>query len=54
MWEDTDDGGIITTYGGCRVVEVNMPHITYRQNTKEEVILNTTSRAFVSATREPD
>jgi hypothetical protein len=52
MWEDSDnDGGILTDYAGCKIVEVDSPRIKYRQGEKE-IILNTASLAFVSATRE--
>jgi hypothetical protein len=32
MWEDSDnDGGILTDYAGCKIVEVDSPRIKYRQ-----------------------
>jgi hypothetical protein len=52
MWEDSGDGGILTDYPDCKIVEVDSPRIKYRQGEKE-IILNTASLAFVSATREP-
>jgi hypothetical protein len=53
MWEDSDnEGGILTDYPGCKIVEADSPRIKYRQG-KKEIILNTASLAFVSATREP-
>jgi hypothetical protein len=54
MWEDGEESGIVNDYDNCEVIEIAMPLIKIRQSTDEEVIINTTSLAFVQATLESD
>ena len=50
MWEDSDDGGIISEYGAAKVVEVALPLVKFKDTSVGgETILNTASLAFVSA-----
>ena len=52
MWEDSDDGGIITEYGAAKVIEVSLPLVKFKDSAVSgggETILNTASLAFVSA-----
>jgi hypothetical protein len=50
--DDFDDDDGTTIYHGCKIIEVEPPLIKYQQDTKEPVILNTSSRAFIRATLE--
>ena len=54
MWEADDNEGTITTYPGCKVLKVEMPAIQIRQAVMADVILNTASIAFISATPDED
>jgi hypothetical protein len=54
MWEDGEDGGVLTDYDNCEVVEISMPLIKFKQPPNEDVIVNTASLAFVQATPEAD
>jgi hypothetical protein len=57
MWEADSDGGGESHTHGCKIIEVNFPNIKYVQpyvNKGKEVILNTASLAFVSATLESE
>jgi hypothetical protein len=57
MWEGGEDGGGESYTSGCKVIEVNFPCIKYIQpyvSKGKEVILNTASLAFVSATLEDE
>ena len=49
MWEDSDDGGIITKHYDCEVLETEGTLIKIRQSSHQPVIINTASVAFVSA-----
>lgn len=52
MWEDSDDGGLLTTYGAAKVLEVALPLVKFLKSpvTKgDDGIINTASLAFVSA-----
>jgi len=52
MWEDSDDGGLITEHFDCKVIEADGTLIKIRQGSAGEVIINTASIAFVTAERE--
>ena len=55
MWEDSDDGGTITEYAPCLVIEVEEPLIKVSDFMGGgDVIVNTASLAFVSATEVED
>jgi hypothetical protein len=55
MWEDSDDGGIITEYAPCKVVAVEGPLIKVKDfGGQKETIVNAASLAFVSATEVTD
>jgi hypothetical protein len=52
MWEDSDDGGLLTTYGAAKVLEVFMPLVKFEKSPVahgSDVVINTASLAFVSA-----
>lgn len=38
-----------TDYGGCKIIEVQWPCITYRQGNGDETILNVSSPRFMRA-----
>jgi len=52
MWEEGEEGGVLTDYDNCEVVEVLMPLVKFKQPSDEDVIVNTASLAFVQATLE--
>jgi len=54
MWEDGEEGGVLTDYDGCEVIEILMPLVKFRQPSNDDVIVNTASLAFVQATLEAD
>jgi hypothetical protein len=54
MWEDGEDGGILTDYDNCEVIEISMPLVKFKQPSNEDMIVNAASLAFVQATLEPD
>src|SRR5260370_8903073 len=43
MWEDGEDGGVLTDYDNCEVVEISMPLIKFKQPPNEDVIVIFTS-----------
>jgi hypothetical protein len=51
MWEPGEDGGKITHYPGCEVLEVNLPLVMVKDRAGDEIIVNAASQAFVSATK---
>ena len=56
MWEDSDDGGLLTTYGAAKVLEVSLPLVKFEKSPVargSDVVINTASLAFVRA-RETD
>jgi hypothetical protein len=54
MWEEGEEGGVLTDYDNCEVVEVLLPLVKFKQPSDEDVIVNTASLAFVQATLEAD
>jgi hypothetical protein len=54
MWEEGEEGGVLTDYDNCEVVEVLLPLVKFKQPSEEDVIINTASLAFVQATLEAD
>ena len=54
MWEEGEEGGVLTDYDNCEVVEVLLPLVKFKQPSDEDVIINTASLAFVQATLEAD
>jgi hypothetical protein len=50
MWEPGENGGDITEYATCTVLEVSLPLVKVTTS-GEEVIINTASQSFVSATK---
>jgi hypothetical protein len=54
MWEEGEEGSIISDYDNCEVVEVSLPLVKFKQSSNEDVIVNTASLAFVQATLEGD
>jgi hypothetical protein len=54
MWEEGEEGGVLTDYDNCEVVEVLLPLVKFKQPSEEDVIVNTASLAFVQATLEAD
>jgi hypothetical protein len=54
MWEEGEEGGILADYDNCEVVEVSLPLVKFKQSSNEDVIVNTSSLAFVQATLETD
>jgi hypothetical protein len=50
MWEDGQNGGVLTEYGSAKAIKVAIPLVTFRGVTdKTPVIINTASLAFVKA-----
>jgi hypothetical protein len=52
MWEDSDDGGLLTTYAAAKVLEVSFPLVKFEMShfaDGSDVIINTASLAFVRA-----
>jgi hypothetical protein len=49
MWEPDGNGGKINVYPGCKVLEVNLPLVKFRDRAGTEVIVNTVSQVFVKA-----
>ena len=54
MWEEGEEGGILADYDNCEVVEVSLPLVKFKQSSNEDVIVNTSSLAFVQATLATD
>jgi hypothetical protein len=54
MWEEGEEGGVLADYDNCEVVEVLLPLVKFKQPSDEDVIVNTSSLAFVQATLEGD
>jgi len=54
MWEEGEEGGILADYDNCEVVEVLLPLVKFKQSSNEDVIVNTSSLAFVQATLATD
>ena len=54
MWEEGEEGGVLADYDNCEVVEVLLPLVKFKQPSDEDVIVNTSSLAFVQATLEAD
>ena len=54
MWEEGEEGGVLTDYDNCEVVEVLLPLVKFKQPSDEDVIVNTASLAFVQATLDAD
>jgi hypothetical protein len=54
LWSPGKDGGSITGYHRCTVLEVSMPLIKLRQADDREQIVNTASHAFVQATKQTE
>jgi len=54
MWEEGEEGGMLADYDNCKVVEISLPLVKFRQSSNEDVIVNTASLAFVQATLETD
>jgi hypothetical protein len=54
MWEEGEEGGMLADYDSCEVVEISLPLVKFRQSSNEDVIVNTTSLAFVQATLETE
>jgi hypothetical protein len=54
MWEEGEEGSMLTDYGSCEVVEISLPLVKFRQSANDDVIVNTASLAFVQATLETD
>ncbi|HWN49208.1 MAG TPA: hypothetical protein VNO18_05155 [Xanthobacteraceae bacterium] len=54
MWEEGEEGGVLTDYDNCEVVEVLLPLVKFKQPSDEDVIVNTASLAFVQATLAAD
>jgi hypothetical protein len=52
MWEDTDDGGMITAYHHCKLIDKSDTLIKIQQSSQKPLIINTASVAFVSAESE--
>ncbi len=54
MWEEGEEGSVLADYDNCEVVEVLLPLVKFKQPSDEDVIVNTSSLAFVQATLEAD
>jgi hypothetical protein len=52
MWEDGEDGGVISEYAAAKVIEIAPPLVKLKSSVIAgggELILNTASFAFISA-----
>ena len=54
MWEEGEEGSVLADYDNCEVVEVLLPLVKFKQPSDEDVIVNTSSLAFVQATLAAD
>jgi hypothetical protein len=52
MWEDSEDGGLITELPDCKVTEAANTLVKIQQGSDKPIIINTASIAFVSAERQ--
>jgi hypothetical protein len=54
MWEDGEDGGMITDHYHCKVIAASGTLIKIQRSSDQSLIINTASIAFVSAEPQND